>query len=157
MRFTVIQLALLAALLVAAAASDAARRRVPNPVAVAVAVLGLSARLAVSGPRAAALGACAGGALLVALALAWRSGVLGGGDVKLAAACAVWTAFDRLPVFLLATALAGGVVAAGFAARRRAASSSPGSAAQRVGAGEVRIPYSFAIGAGALAALLGVP
>src|SRR6266545_2000829 len=54
------------------------------------------------------------GAALVLLALipVWSRGFLGGGDVKLAAACAAWLALGDLPVFALAVALAGGLVAA---------------------------------------------
>jgi prepilin peptidase CpaA len=38
------------------------------------------------------------------------AGGIGGGDVKLAAATAVWVGLGKLPWFALATALAGGIV-----------------------------------------------
>nr|WP_295663819.1 prepilin peptidase [Polymorphobacter sp.] len=44
-------------------------------------------------------------------ALLFSRGWLGGGDVKLLAACALWAGFLGLPLLLLGTAFAGGVLA----------------------------------------------
>ncbi|MGI4879590.1 MAG: A24 family peptidase [Janthinobacterium lividum] len=44
-------------------------------------------------------------------ALLFSRGWLGGGDVKLLAACALWAGFSGLPLLLLGTAFAGGVLA----------------------------------------------
>ncbi len=147
-------LGLLAALLVVACVTDAARRRIPNAVSAAVAVVGLLAQASGSGFRAAGLAAGAALAVLALLAAPWRFGILGGGDVKLAAACAAWTSFQRLPLFLLATALAGGVLAAGVAVRHAHLAFAPGAARPGLEIDKVRIPYAFAIGGGALVALL---
>jgi prepilin peptidase CpaA len=152
--FGVPLLGVLGALLAAACASDAMRRRVPNGIPVAVVVLGILAQAYASGARAAALGAGAALVLLALLVIPWRFGILGGGDVKLAAACAAWTGFPRMPLFVLATAVAGGALATALAIRHAHALSPTGPTSPSVGVGKVRIPYAFAVGAGALVALL---
>jgi prepilin peptidase CpaA len=50
--------------------------------------------------------------LLAVLYKPWTAGGIGGGDVKLAAATASWVGLSHLIWFALASALAGGVVAA---------------------------------------------
>lgn len=150
-----LELTLLYVLLAAAAAADVAWRRVPNALVVALAALGLAAQVSAGGWRAALLGA--GGVALILLALipVWSRGALGGGDVKLAAACAAWLALGDLPVFALAVALAGGLVAAAaFLLSRRAAAGGLLAAPAAPGRSRpVRVPYAIAIGAGALVAL----
>jgi prepilin peptidase CpaA len=150
-----------AALLAIAASADVAQRRIPNVVVTAIAALGLAMRASAEGVVPAA--ACLGGGLLVGalLVLPWRAGLLGGGDVKLAAAAAVCVGPPRLVQFALATALVGGAVAAAsFAAAlcgrgavepagRRAGS----VAALRAGLAATT-PYGAAIAAGATYALL---
>ncbi|HSB20131.1 MAG TPA: A24 family peptidase [Anaeromyxobacteraceae bacterium] len=153
--FGSLELALLYGLLAAAAAADVAWRRVPNALVVVLAAAGLAARLDAGGWRAALLGA--GGVALVLLLLfpVWSRRALGGGDVKLAAACAAWLTLGDLPVFALATALAGGLVAAAALVLSRGAlarSEVPVQAAPAKGR-PVRVPYSVAIAAGALVAL----
>ena len=44
-------------------------------------------------------------------ALSYRFGVLGGGDVKLLTAIALWVGWDLLPLYLLGVAIFGGVLA----------------------------------------------
>ena len=71
------------------------------------------------------------------------SALLGGGDVKLLAAGALWLGAAALGPFLLATVLAGGVLAVAFLLagllRRRAA-----------GAAAASLPYGIAIAAGGI-------
>lgn len=156
----------LAALLVAAASWDVVRRKVPNAFPVAVLVAGLMAQAATGGLGAAGFALLAALGLGALLTLAWSARLIGGGDVKLGAAAAAAVGWPRLPLYLLATALAGGLVAlachaasapearartrASLAlAARGVATSSPASAS-----GKVPVPYAAAMAAGALTALL---
>lgn len=96
-------------LLLAAALSDLAWRRIPNGIAALVALAGLLRQW------------IGGGAVGVALLLAamvflggfilWQRGALGGGDVKLLAAASLLPPPASVPAQLLAVALAGGVLA----------------------------------------------
>lgn len=129
----------LVALLVWAAVEDCLRRRIPDRIVLAVAGLwgihalghaltGVTAdpSFMVPGDGAIAsgvgsvfsnIGLNIGGSLLSALAVflaglfAFRLRVLGGGDVKLLTACALWTGGTYLMLFLAVTAMAGGVLA----------------------------------------------
>jgi prepilin peptidase CpaA len=90
---------------------DIAKRRIPNVVTGAVALLGVAAQLVDRGGWSVASGA---GAAVVTLALLWRpwmAGGIGGGDVKMAAAVAIWVGLDGMIRYALAVAAAGGVVA----------------------------------------------
>ena len=106
-----LHLVVLAPLLAIAAASDVGRRKIPNWLTVTVAVTGAAAQAFAGGPRA------VGDALLAAIVVLalgivfWAKRMLGGGDVKLAAAAATWVGLSRSPRYLIASALAGGLVA----------------------------------------------
>ncbi|MEA2701208.1 MAG: prepilin peptidase CpaA, partial [Myxococcales bacterium] len=63
------------------------------------------------GLLAALSGVAAGVLSIVVLYRAWLAGGVGGGDVKLAAAVAIWVGLPHMPTFVLATAIAGGAVA----------------------------------------------
>ncbi|MCB2055762.1 MAG: prepilin peptidase [Geminicoccaceae bacterium] len=105
-------LALVVAVLLYAALSDIFRRQIPNRVSLAL--IGLfGAALLLSGVPDDLLVhlACAAGVFAAGFAL-WTRGVLGGGDVKLLAAMALWADAGTIGGFLLLTALAGGVLAA---------------------------------------------
>lgn len=103
------------ACLVLAAACDVRTRRIPNAFALILVLLGLlrlGLLIAAGSPLAAvpidlalALGVFLAGAGLFA------AGGLGGGDVKLLAATALWLGAAGLAPFLMATTLAGGVLA----------------------------------------------
>jgi prepilin peptidase CpaA len=83
--------------------------------------------------------------------------VVGGGDVKLLAAAAVWTGWPGLGPFLLAVALAGGLVAAILIILRRAARGAGFDPASRIGrlmSPKEGVPYGVAI---ALAGLIVAP
>ncbi|MFO1143316.1 MAG: prepilin peptidase [Amaricoccus sp.] len=133
-----------------AAVTDARHRRISNRLSVGLALLGL-VRLAlavaagagawsVAGDLAAALGVFALGALAFHLRL------LGGGDVKLLAAGALWLGTGELGAFLTATVLAGGLLAIGFVAWQRVL---PGWHHR---AGTVSLPYAIAIATGGILA-----
>jgi prepilin peptidase CpaA len=131
-------------LLVAAAITDGRSRRIPNPLPLGLALLGL-ARIASglaggAGIAMAALDLAAAAAVFLAGAVAFRFRLLGGGDVKLIAAAALWLGAAALGPFLLATALAGGALAVGFLLLRL------------LGRGGVAagLPYGIAIAAGGI-------
>lgn len=131
----------------AAALSDARHRRISNRLSAGLALLGL-ARIAVdlwngSGPGAAAADVAGALAVFALGALAFRLRMLGGGDVKLAAAGALWLGAGEIARFLLATACAGGVLALIFVAWQLAV---PG----RRGARGPNLPYAIAIAAGGI-------
>lgn len=143
-----ISLAGLGLLLAAAAVSDARRYVIPNALCAAVALLSL--------PYWWASGAAfwPGYALQVGIALAvfagfaalFAAGLMGGGDVKLIAALALWLPIGELVQMIAAIAVAGGVLTLALLARHRL---------QRR-PGRPEIPYGLAIVAGA-ALVLGEP
>lgn len=108
-----------AALLVGAAAFDVGRFIIPNWISLALVGLFGLAVLAHPVPIdwLAHLGAL--GLVLAALLVIYRFGVIGGGDLKLAAAVSLWVGFDALPQLFLSIALAGGVFAIGIMVLRR--------------------------------------
>lgn len=123
-------------LLAVAAAADVAQRRIPNPVVLLVAVSGLLARWGEGGPGPALLAVLAAAGTLLVLLVPWTAGKIGGGDVKLLAATAIWMGPGRLLPFLALTAVAGAPVAL---------ASRPST-----------VPYAVAVGLGAFAAFHGV-
>ncbi len=105
---TTLLLAASVTVLLAAVATDVAFRRVPNALSAILATIGLFLRAiagSLSGGMVAAL------AMFAMAAFCWRRGWIGGGDVKLLAATALTVPPLRAPAFLLAVALAGGVLA----------------------------------------------
>jgi prepilin peptidase CpaA len=142
---------------------DIAARTIPNALSLAIAALGLAAHLLAGDAPPALLAAL--GVLLLGI-LAWRCGVMGGGDVKLLAACTLLAGPATAPDLLLAVALAGGVLALVYlglrpllappAARRPA---SLLARALRAEAWRIRrggpLPYAVAIGLGTFFTLLG--
>ncbi|MGH7070320.1 MAG: A24 family peptidase, partial [Acetobacteraceae bacterium] len=96
------------ALLLAAAATDIAFRRVPNAISLMLAVAGIGLRA----EAGSLLGGLFAAAIVFAMAaFCWRRGWLGGGDVKLLAAATLTLPPLLTPSFLLAVALAGGALA----------------------------------------------
>ena len=103
-----VALAVVAVLLLIASLSDIATRTIPDRAALGVAAIGVAIRLA-DHDAVAALAASASVFLLGGLC--WRFGWLGGGDVKLLAACAWLVPPVMVPQLVLLTALAGGAMA----------------------------------------------
>ena len=102
----------LAVLLLAAAVIDLRSRTIPNPLVIGVALLAPVAWWAAGLPLWPEAAAQVGVALAVFALFAafFYLGMMGGGDVKLAAAIALWlTPFATLE-FIVITSLAGGVV-----------------------------------------------
>ena len=81
--------------------------------------------------------------VFVVLAGAFYAGMMGGGDVKLAAALALWFSPAATVKFLLITSVAGGLITLVAVAAHRLRSK----------AGRVQVPYGVAIAAGGLAIL----
>jgi prepilin peptidase CpaA len=105
-----IAILILTAALVAAAISDAVAFIIPNryPAAIILAFI----VFAIGKPAPFWLhGTIVGLVFFVVGALLFQSGILGGGDVKLLAASALWAGFDQITLLLLVTAIGGGVLA----------------------------------------------
>ena len=81
--------------------------------------------------------------MFVLFALAFFTGMMGGGDVKLAAALALWFSPQSTIKFLVLTSLAGGVLTLGILAWHKA----------KRREGRPEIPYGVAIAFGGLAIL----
>lgn len=163
MPYPIFALVLCATLLAVAALRDLETRRIPNAVTGTLLASGLVAQGLFFGGRAAL---AAAGAVAIAGAIhviPWTQRLLGGGDLKLAAAAAAWTGLHQLPLFLLATALFGGVVSiVAVADRLRVRARSPlativGIRSSFAAARGTPVPYGVAIAAGALVALIWRP
>ena len=143
--FTDILLFLLAILLVVAAAIDVRTFTISNRLNLAVALLapvfwvatGLSPWPGMAIQIAQAI------AVFVLFAMAFYAGMMGGGDVKLAAALALWFPLTDLVKFIVYMSLAGGVLTIGVIAFHKL----------RGREGRPQIPYGVAIAAGAFGIL----
>ena len=151
---------LLGGLLAAAVAADVASRRIPNAVVAPIAAAGLGVQWMSGGPAAAGLSALVALGVLALLILPWMSGKLGGGDVKLIAATAIWIGPSRVLPFLALTAVAGAPVAYAtrlvhiVRLRREAPGASPTVAIPHCApAVQETVPMAAAIALGAFAAL----
>jgi len=138
-------LAGLAAILVVAAAIDVRTFTISNKLNLAVALLAPLYWLSVALPLWPDVGVhlAVSAGVFVLLAGAFYAGMMGGGDVKLAAALALWFSPQSTIKFLVLTSLAGGVLTVGVLAWHRV---------QRR-EGRPEIPYGVAIAFGGLAIL----
>jgi len=100
-----------ALLLVFAALHDIGFRTVPNRVSVALLGCGIVLRLLDGGTHQLMWGALCGCAVFLVTYACWRFGWMGGADVKLLTAAAVFVPPLMVPTLLLATSLAGGLIA----------------------------------------------
>ena len=147
--FDLIQLAVLAALLVAAAVGDVRRYVIPNWISIAMAAL--YPVYVLLHPQPVDWGAGIVVALcLFGLGFALHSlGVMGGGDVKLLAAAGLWAGPQYLIPLLLIMAISGGVLAAVLMIARASR-----VRVQRFRVGPKRnqgqMPYGVAIAAGGM-------
>lgn len=142
-------------LVLRAGIGDLATMRIPNPLVVALLLgYGILAPLAGVAPGDMALSLVAG---LVVFCLglgAFACGWMGGGDVKLMAASALWLGLPHLPAFLMFTAVFGAVLTLALLIYR--AGTLPYAVAGRVSRvrslwiSETRVPYGVAIAAAAL-------
>jgi len=144
--FTDLLLIALAAILVVAAVIDVRTFTISNRLNAAVAMgaplYWLSVALAPWPGMAIQLAAGAG--VFALLAGAFYAGMMGGGDVKLASALALWFSPAGTIKFLMVMAIAGGVLTLGVLAWHRA----------KRREGRPQIPYGVAIAFGAFAVLL---
>ena len=155
-------------LLLYAAWRDIASRLIPDEVSIAIAAIGLAVRLA-EGWQAALLSLGVAAGLFVLLLLLAMRGLLGGGDVKLAAALAVGFSPAATWDFIFLSVLVGGLLGILYIATRRkdpmarrAVPASPGEPLlRRVWAAEAwrmrrggPLPYAIAIAVGGCVTLL---
>jgi len=143
--FTDLLLVLLAAILVFAAVVDVRTFTISNRLNLTVALLApvYWASIALSPWPGVAVQLAAAAVVFVLLAGAFYAGMMGGGDVKLAAALALWFTPAGTLRFLVLTSLAGGVLTLVVLAAHRA----------RKREGRPEIPYGVAIAFGGLAIL----
>jgi len=143
--FTQILLIALAALLVVAAAIDVRTFTISNRLNLIVALLAPVYWLSIALPIWPGVGIqlAAGAGVFALLAGAFYAGMMGGGDVKLAAALALWFSPSSTLKFLVLMSLAGGVLTLAVMALHRVK--------QREGRPE--IPYGVAIAFGGLVIL----
>ena len=143
--FTDLLLLALAAALVVAAVIDVRTFTISNRLNLAVAlgapVYWLS--VALSPWPGMAIQLAAGGFVFLVLAGAFYAGMMGGGDVKLAAALSLWLSPPVILKFLVLMSIAGGVLTLGIIAWHRL----------RRGERRPAIPYGVAIAFGGLAIL----
>jgi len=143
--FTEILLVGLAALLVVAAVIDVRTFTISNRLNLTVALLAplywLS--IALSPWPGVAVQLAAGAGVFALLACAFYAGMMGGGDVKLAAALALWFSPASTVKFLVLTSIAGGVLTLVVLAWHRAKGRE----------GRPQVPYGVAIAVGGLAIL----
>jgi len=143
--FTDVLLLLLAGILVIAAVIDVRTFTISNRLNLTVALLApvYWASIALSPWPGIAIHLAAGAAVFVLLAVAFYAGMMGGGDVKLAAALALWFPPLGTIKFLVIMSLAGGVLTlillVAHGVRKRE--------------GRPEIPYGVAIAFGGLAIL----
>lgn len=144
--------------LLGVAVIDVRARRVPNRLSALVAVIGLCSR-AIGGGLAISLLAAV--AVFAVLYIFWLRGWLGGGDVKLLAACVLAVPAGAVGDLLLAVSLSGGILALIYIVLRpaiRQAAPAPGRRATvlrrvlRIEGWRIRrggpLPYACAIAAG---------
>jgi prepilin peptidase CpaA len=143
--FTSILLLALAAMLVVAAAIDVRTYTISNGLNLAVALLAPLYWLSISLPLWPGVGIqlASGAVVFGLLAAAFYAGMMGGGDVKLAAALALWISPQSTIKFLVLMSLAGGVLTLVVMGLHR----------WKRREGRPEIPYGVAIAFGGLAIL----
>lgn len=143
--FTEILLVGLAAILIVAAVIDVRTFTISNRLNLTVALSAPLYWLSIALPVWPGVGIqlAAGAGVFGLLALAFYAGMMGGGDVKLAAALALWFSPQSTIKFLVLTSLAGGLLTLGILAWHRA----------RRREGRPEVPYGVAIAFGGLAIL----
>jgi prepilin peptidase CpaA len=145
------------ALLIVAALSDATSFTIPNRISLLLLAGFLPAALALGRPLGEiGIDLAVGGAALVAAMGMFAAGWIGGGDAKLFAVASLWLGWAAAPAFLLATAVAGGVLAVALlnlrAAWLRPYFSAAPSWVARLAAPDEAVPYGVAIAFGGLVA-----
>jgi prepilin peptidase CpaA len=148
---------------------DLKTARVPNWLTAGGLILGFGVRtflMGAAGFEAAAAGALFGGGILF---IPFLVRGIGGGDVKLMAAVSAWLGIGHAVVFMLATAIAGGLLALGYLAVRKQTGEALAKMARTIrfhlavglqplerGGHSIHLPYTLAIASGALFVFLSV-
>jgi prepilin peptidase CpaA len=148
-------------LMITAAVSDLRWFKLPNWLVAATALLFVAGALLMDMPlKAAASHGFAGTLVLVAGFVLFSAGIIGGGDAKLLSAVALWMGISKLALFLLYTALAGGMLAICMLVWEiirlhveLTARNPESSLIKRVASLRPDLPYGVAIAVGACAAL----
>lgn len=140
-QFALPLLSILALLLVAAATTDIRSRVIPNALTLAIALLAVPWWLA-TGLTAGGMGVqlIVAGVVLALFAGCFAMGMMGGGDVKLIAALALWLPLMQLMTMLVWMAIGGGVLTLALLVVHRL----------RRRAHALEIPYGVAIAAASL-------
>lgn len=135
-------IALLVAALVVAAVGDWRTRIIPNRLNAAIALLAIPYWWSIGLPLwpGVALQLALGATVFALFAIAFRFNAMGGGDVKLAAAVALWLPFAGVVKLLVIMSIAGGVLTLAMLAAHRMAKA----------AGQPEIPYGIAIAFGGI-------
>lgn len=135
-------IALLAAALLFAAAGDWRARIIPNWLNAGIALLAIPYWWSIGLPLwpGMALQLALGAAVFALFAIAFRFGAMGGGDVKMAAAVALWLPLAGVVKLLVIMSIAGGVLTLAMLAAHRMAKA----------AGQPEIPYGIAIAFGGI-------
>jgi prepilin peptidase CpaA len=144
--FTEILLGLLALLLVVAAVVDVRTFTISNRLNLAVALMAPLFWWSVHLPLwpDAGLQVAIAAGVFALLAVAFYAGMMGGGDVKLAAALALWFTPETTLTFLIYMSIAGGALTVVVMVLHRA----------RKKAGKPQVPYGVAIAIGGLIILI---
>ncbi len=144
--FTEILLVILAILLVYAAVVDVRTFTISNRLNLAIALMAPLFWLSVGLPLwpDAAIQVAVAAGVFALLAVAFYTGMMGGGDVKLAAALALWFAPATTVLFLVYMSIGGGVLTLVVLILHR----------MKKKAGKPEVPYGVAIAFGALAILI---
>lgn len=148
---------------------DLKTARVPNWLTGGGLIVGFGVRtslMGAAGLEAALAGALFGGGILF---IPFLVRGIGGGDVKLMAAVSAWLGIGHALVFILATAIAGGLLALGYLAVRKQTAEALSKIARTIrfhlavglrplepGGGSIHLPYTLAIASGALFVFLSV-
>ena len=144
--FTEILLGILAILLVYAAVVDVRTFTISNRLNLGIALMAPLFWLSVGLPLwpDAAIQVAVAAGVFALLAVAFYTGMMGGGDVKLAAALALWFAPATTVLFLVYMSIGGGVLTLVVLILHR----------MKKKAGKPEVPYGVAIAFGALAILI---
>jgi prepilin peptidase CpaA len=146
--------------MIALAVNDVFTYRIPNwaNAAIALAFFAFAAAAALAGAEVSWIGHLTAGALVIAVGLLmFQYGALGGGDVKLLSAAALWIGMQGLLSFVVLVGLSGGALVLLLLFMRRnlmalvawASPRAPQSWPRVFTAGE-KVPYGVAIAAGAI-------
>ena len=150
--FHIAALAGAALLLIAAAVSDARQFRIPNRICLALALL--FPLFAFTAPQAIEWGQhiIVFGLLLAAGYLMFLTNLAGAGDIKLLATTGLWAGPHWVAVFVLTTALAGGLLAVGVGLLAWLRKSRQ-AGAQPINFKRLPLPYGIAIATGGLSVI----